>query len=152
MKRTLISFVLLCAAGAAMAFSGTVEMAQHDGAITRTLGVSNWRVDQRGVPSFDFRFRQSGGGCNYQRSGHAVAGFEEGDGKAELEIYSGQDEHGRESPPMLILYAYDSTVIFSMPVRQNKEFWMSFQDERMRKSLPKRCGYTERGAALMFRK
>jgi len=152
MKKILMSSVLLGAAGAAVAFSGTVEMTRHDGTVTRTLSVSNWQVDKRGVPSFDFRFSQSGGGCDYQRSGHAVAGFEEGDGKAELEIYSGQDEQGRETAPLMILYAYDSTVIFSTPVRQNRAFWMSFQDERIRRSVPKRCGYTERGSALMFRK
>ena len=152
MKKAVMSFVLLCTAGAATAFSGTVAMTRHDGAVVRTLAVSNWQVDKRGVPSFDFRFSQSGGGCDYQRSGHAIAGFEEGDGKVELEIYSGQDEHGKESAPLMILYAHDNTVILSTPVRQNKALWMSFEDERMRQTVPKHCGYTERGSSLMFRK
>lgn len=152
MKKILLSFVPLCAAGAAMAFSGTVDMVRRDGAVTRTLSVTNWQVDKRGVPSFDFRFSQSGGGCDYRRSGHAVAGVEEYDGKTEVEIYRGQDDRGRESPPMMILYAFDNAVIFSTPVRQDKAFWMSFSDQRMRNVVPKRCGYTERGASLMFRK
>lgn len=148
----LLSSVLPGAAGAAEASSGTLDMTRHDGAVTRALSVSNWQVDKRGVPSFDFRFSQSGGGCDYQRSGHAVAGFDEYAGKAELEIYRGQDDRGRESPPMMILYAYDNTVIFSAPVRRDKAFWMSFSDTQMRKVLPKTCGGTERGSSFMFRK
>jgi hypothetical protein len=151
MKTSLLTIVLFCTAGAAAAFSGTVDMTRRDGALTRTLSVSNWHVDKRGVPSFDFRFRQVGGGCDYQRDGHAVAGFDENDGKAELEIYSGQDDQGREGPQLMIFYAEDNRVIFSAPVRQKKALAMSFQDEAMRKSVPKKCGLTARGESILFR-
>jgi len=152
MKKNLIPLAVFCAAGAAAAFPGTVDMARRDGVVARTLSVSNWKVNQRGVPSFDFRFSQTGGGCDYARSGHAVAGFEEEDGKAELEIYSGQDDNGREGPQMLTLYAHDNAVVFSTPVQQNRALRMSFQDEQMRKAVPKKCGYTERGSSIQFRK
>lgn len=152
MKKSLLTFVLCGAAGAALAFTGTVDMKRQDGAITRTLSVSNWKVDARGVPSFDFRFSQTGGGCDYRREGHAVAGFDMNGDKAELEIYSGQYDNGKEGPPMLFLYAADSDVNFSMPAEAKAKLpWITFQDTVMRKTVAKKCGYTERGSAIRFK-
>ncbi|WEF30827.1 hypothetical protein [Pseudoduganella chitinolytica] len=152
MKKPLLSLLLCCAAGAAAAFTGTVDTKRQDGAVTRSLSVSNWKVDGRGVPSFDFRFNQTGGGCDYRREGRAVAGFDVNDGKVELQVYSGQDDSGNEGPQMLILYANDEDVVFSMPAQaKGKPGWMTFQDAVMRKSVPKKCGFTERGSSIRYK-
>lgn len=153
MKNTLLSLVLCCTVGAVAAFPGTVDMTRRDGAIQRSLSVSNWKVDARGVPSFDFQFSQSGNGCDYRRDGHAVAGFDMNDGKVELQVYSGQDERGREGPQLLLLYANDNQVAFTMPFDQKKMTWIAFDDERMSKAVAKKCGFTERGnSSIRFQK
>ncbi|WEF30828.1 hypothetical protein [Pseudoduganella chitinolytica] len=153
MKNTLLSLVLCCTFGVAAAFPGTLDMTRRDGAIQRSLSVSNWTVDARGVPSFDFRFSQTGSGCDYRREGHAIAGFDINDGRVELQVYSGQDEHGREGPQLLLLYANANEVAFTMPFKQNKMTWIAFDDERMSTAVAKKCGYTERGSSsIRFQK
>lgn len=146
-------FSLGLAASAHATVPAPLELTVKEGAITRTLSLQEWRTDKRGVPSFDYHYRQSGPGCDYQRDGRAEAGFEDmGDGKVELEIFNPEDG-GKQSAPILVFYAADSKVIFSMPVPgkgKSKNVWVSFEDAVLKKKLPK-CGHSGQGDAVMFR-
>lgn len=147
----------LCAAAQAQAASpAPLELALKEGAVSRSLSLQNWRTDRRGVPSFDYHYRQSGPDCDYQRDGRAVAGFEENGDKVELEVFNPEGGGGKQAAPILVLYDADSSVIFSMPVPlasggRSRQVWVSFEDARMKK-LPKKCGHGGRGEAVMFRK
>jgi hypothetical protein len=152
MKSLPILLALLISSGAASAFPGTIDLQRIEGPVKRSLSISNWHVDKRGVPSFDFAFSQAGGGCEYQRKGHAIAGFDEADGHVELEIYAGEDDHGKEGPRMMIFYANNNDVVLSMPVQQNKVSSVTFEDKLMRNTVAKKCGYTERGTSIELRK
>ncbi|KQV49895.1 hypothetical protein ASC93_10175 [Massilia sp. Root335] len=143
-------------ATAAQGFTGTVDLSARDAAATRHLTISHWRVDKRGVPSFDYRYTQDGPGCTYRREGHAVAGYDDnGDNgdSVELEVYNPQGADGKEGAPVGAFYDEPNGVVFGMPVRgKGAEFWVSFDDPRMKKTLPATCGFTAHGAAVMLRK
>jgi hypothetical protein len=154
-KHMLTLGALALAAGAHSAPATTpaaLTLSSREGAVTRTLALQNWRTDKRGVPSFDYHYRQSGPGCDYQRDGRAVAGFEENGGKVELEVFNPEGADGKESAPIAVYYDADSSVIFSMPVAgKSRRVWVSFEDAVLKKTLPKKCGHAGRGDAVMFR-
>ncbi|WP_145650298.1 hypothetical protein [Pseudoduganella lurida] len=146
---------MLCIAGAAgvQAAPPPLDLTLREGAVTRSLSVQNWRTDRRGVPSFDYHYRQSGPDCTYQRDGRAVAGFEDLGDKVELEVFNPQGDDGRETAPIAVFYDADGSVVFSMPVPgKGRPAWVSFDDAAMKKKLPKKCGHAGRGEAVMFRK
>ena len=148
--------LLLCAlpvAAAAQGFAGTVSLSAKDAAAARHLTISHWRVDKRGVPSFDYRYSQDGPGCAYRRDGHAVAGFDDNGDSVELEVHNPQGADGKEGAPIAAFYDESNGVVFGMPVRGNgAQFWVSFDDPRMKKTLPATCGAGARGGAVMLRK
>ena len=76
MKKNIILLAILCSSALAQAFPGTVNLSKKDGAVTRTLSMSKWSVDKRGVPSFDYRYKQIGAKCEYERQGRATAGVD----------------------------------------------------------------------------
>lgn len=158
--KTLITKHLLALAALSLAAcvqagpaNAPLDLSVKEGAVTRTLSVKNWRTDKRGVPSFDYQYRQSGPNCDYQRDGRAVAGFEDlGDNKVQLEIFNPEGDDGKQAAPIAVYYDADSTVIFSMPVAgKGAKVWVSFEDAVLKKKLPK-CGHSGRGEAVMFKK
>lgn len=152
-RNHLLFFLALPVAAAAQGFTGTVDLGAKDAAATRRLTISHWRVDKRGVPSFDYRYTQDGPGCAYRRDGHAVAGFDDNGDSVELEVYNPQGVDGKEGPPVGAFYDAPNGVVFGMPVRGNgAQFRVSFDDPRMKKTLPATCGFTAHGAAVMLRK
>jgi hypothetical protein len=143
----------LCLAACVQAAPAPLDLTVKEGAVTRTLSLQNWRTDKRGVSSFDYHYRQSGPDCTYRRDGRAVAGFEDLGDKVELEVFNPQGDDGREGAPIAVFYDADSSVVFSMPVPgKGRQVWVSFEDAVMKKQLPKKCGHTGRGEAVMFRK
>lgn len=134
-----------------LGFSGTVNLAKTAGSAKRTLALSNWSVDKRGVPSFDYLYSQSGPECAYERSGHAIAGFDDNGGEIELQVYSGEDDQGKEGPPLTLFYDHDDDVIFSMsaPTKPG-HLWVSFQDAVMKKKFAQRCGFTAEESGAIF--
>lgn len=136
---------------------GSVDLSARDAAAARQLTISRWQVDKRGVPSFDYRYSQTGPGCAYQRSGHAVAGFEDNGDSVELEIYNPQGADGKEGAPIGTFYDEPNGVVFSMPVMgkgkgKGKAFWVSFEDPHMKKTLGAQCGFAARGDAVVLKK
>jgi hypothetical protein len=152
-RNHLLFLFALPLATAAQGFTGTVDLSARDAAATRHLTISHWRVDKRGVPSFDYRYTQDGPGCTYRREGHAVAGYDDNGDSVELEVYNPQGADGKEGAPVGAFYDEPNGVVFGMPVRgKGAEFWVSFDDPRMKKTLPATCGFTAHGAAVMLRK
>lgn len=151
MKKNFLFAAALCAAACAHAFPGTVNLSKTEGTVRRTLTLSKWSVDKRGVPSFDYRYRQSGPTCDYERTGRATAGFEDNGDHVELQVYSGQDEHGKEGPPLTIFYDHDDDVVLSLPTSEkSSHLWVSFEDAAMKKKFPKQCGFTAKQSAALF--
>lgn len=152
MKKKMLFLVVLCASTYAHAFSGTLTLNQTEGALKRTLILSKWRVDKRGVPSFDYRYSQSGPQCDYDRTGHAVAGFEDNGDQVELQIYRGQDEHGKEGPAITIFYDHDDDVVFTLPTSEKStHIEVSFDDALMKKKFPGRCGFSTKKTGAIFK-
>jgi len=150
---TLLLALPLAAAAQKPPAAGSVNLSAKDAAAARQLTISRWQVDKRGVPSFDYRYSQTGPGCAYQRSGHAVAGFEDNGDSVELEIYNPQGADGKEGAPIGTFYDEPNGVVFSMPVEgKGKAFWVSFEDPRMKKSLGAKCGFAGRGDAVVLKK
>jgi hypothetical protein len=149
----LLFFLALPLAAAAQHAPGPVNLSTKDAAAARQLTISRWQVDKRGVPSFDYRYSQSGPGCAYQRTGHAVAGFEDNGDSVELEIYNPQGADGKEGAPIGTFYDEANGVVFSMPVQgKGKAFWVSFEDPRMKKTLGAKCGFAGRGDAVVLKR
>jgi hypothetical protein len=76
---------------------------KHAG-VSHDLRIANLKADARGVPSFDYTYRQQGAGCAISLAGKAIAGHAEAGGKVELEVYNPQGSNGKEMPPILALH------------------------------------------------
>lgn len=98
------------------------------------------------MPSFDYRYKQSGPGCDYERVGHAVAGFEQTGKGVQVEIYRSEGGDGKEGESIATFYDQNNTVILSLPVvKKGQPAWVSFEDSVMRSKMPKKCGYADPG-------
>lgn len=153
MKKVMLSTLALCLPVCVQAVPGNVNLVRKDGAVTRTLEVSEWKVDKRGVPTFDYRYKQSGPNCAYARDGHAIAQFQDNGDSVELVVFNPQDANGKETAPIMFFSDRDNTGIF-FEVSQSKKGkfdWMSFSDPAMKKTTPKVCGFTEKGTSVMFK-
>ncbi|MES2740609.1 MAG: hypothetical protein V4754_06625 [Pseudomonadota bacterium] len=153
MKKNIVFAAVLCVSACVQAFPGTVELTRKDGEVSRTLVLSKWSVDKRGVPSFDYRYTQSGANCAYERNGHAVAGFEDNGDSVELEVYHPQDDKGKEGPPVTFFYDRDDTsVVFEMEKEvKNKVRKVAYADRAMKKKFANQCGLTEKSPSLLFK-
>ena len=149
-RNHLCILLALPVAAAAQGFAGTVDLDARDGGVTRHLTISQWRVDKRGVSSFDYRYLQDGPGCAYRREGHAVAGFDDNGDSVELEVHHPQGADGKEGAPIAAFYDEPNGVVFGMPVRgKGARFWVTFDDPCMKKTLPATCASSARGTVLL---
>jgi hypothetical protein len=99
----------------AQGFDGTPKLKTKRGGVEHAVLLSNWHVDAKGVPSFDYVYEQHGGACHFRLAGHAEAMVEEVRGKIELVVFNPQDGKGRSMPQTV---AYDSDdVTFSLPFK-----------------------------------
>lgn len=105
MLKTLIpAACLLAACGARMSTAADLHFAEKRGGISYDLRIANLKADGRGVPSFDYTYRQQGTGCAYLQAGKAVGGYDDAGGKVELEVYNPQGAEGKEAPPILAFH------------------------------------------------
>jgi hypothetical protein len=105
MLKTSFPFVLLLAACAPrIASAADLHFVAKSGGVGHELFIANLKTDARGVPSFDYTYRQQGPGCAFSKAGKAVAGYDEAGGKIELEIYNPQGADGKETPPILAFH------------------------------------------------
>lgn len=105
MLKTLIPAVcLLAACGARMSTAADLHFAEKLGGVSHDLRIANLKTDTRGIPSFDYTYRQQGSGCTYTQAGKAVAGYDDAGGKVELEVYNPQGADGKATPPILAFH------------------------------------------------
>jgi hypothetical protein len=105
MLKTFIPAVcLLAACGARMSTAADLHFAEKHAGVNHDLRIANLKADARGIPSFDYTYRQQGPGCTYTLAGKAVAGHDDAGGKVELEVYNPQGADGKETPPILAFH------------------------------------------------
>lgn len=114
LKKTALCLLLL-SSGASQAFDGTLKFVTRSEGVEHTLLISHWQVDRKGVPSFDYAYRQQAGSCQFKLDGHVVADVEEHGGKAELVVFNPEDDNGKELPP-IVTYS-DDTVSMTLPYK-----------------------------------
>lgn len=114
MTNKLIYGLLFCT-GLAQAFDGAPTFATTSAGVAHMLALSHWKVDKRGVPSFDFVYEQHAGACRFRLAGHADAVTEEVHGKVEPAVYNPEDDQGRAMPQIVVFDSDD--VAFSLPYK-----------------------------------
>lgn len=119
------------------ATEGDARFKLKAGGVEHSLQVSQYQLDKRGIPSFDYVYEQRAGGCRFSVTGHAVAGFDESRGKPELEVYNLQDDDGKELPP--ILAYYDDASTFTLPYKGAPK-QVSFDHTLSPEQLKRSCG------------
>lgn len=135
--RTLILCALALCANAVHAFEGEPRFKLNSGGVEHSLQVSQYKVDKKGVPSFDYVYEQRAGSCRFSVTGHAVAGFEESKGKVELEIFNPQGDDGKALPQILVYY--DDTSTFTLPYKGALK-QVSFDRNLSPEQLKRSCG------------
>jgi hypothetical protein len=119
MKKVLALACLLTLSSVAHAFKGELSFTKSQANVEHSLKLSNWRVNKKGIPSFDYSYSQTGPGCEFRASGNIVAGFDEYDGKIELQIYNPEDERGRETGQVLLFN--DDATNFTLPYKESRQ-------------------------------
>lgn len=112
----------------------------HSGGVEHSLRVSQYKVDNKGVPSFDYVYEQKAGSCRFSVTGHAVAGFDESRGKVELEVFNLQDDDGKALPQVLVYY--DDASTFTLPYNGALK-QVSFDRTLSPEQLESSCGSKE---------
>lgn len=108
------------------------------GGVEHSLQVSQYQVDKKGVPYFDYVYEQRAGSCHFSVTGHAVAGFDDSKGKVELEVHNLQDDDGKALPPILVYY--DDASTFTLPYKgapQQVSFDRTLSPEQLKRSCGK---------------
>ncbi len=118
-----------------------LEYSMTEKGVSYTIMLTNWSVDKRGVPSFDYSYSQKdnkNGVCNYSASGRAVAGFEEDGGKITLDVYNPENADGTEGEP--ILYYSDGDKTITLPENEKKRSgFVSFESKATAGEFNKHC-------------
>lgn len=109
----------------------------NSGGVEHSLRVSQYKVDNKGVPSFDYVYEQKAGSCRFSVTGHAVAGFDESKGKVQLEVFNLQDDDGKELPQVLVYY--DDASTFTLPFKGALK-QVSFDRTLSQEQLKSSCG------------
>lgn len=138
MKKIIFFWAVFSISSVSLAFQGDLQFKRTTGGVAHSAKLSNWRVDKKGVPSFDYVYEQSGPGCGYRSEGKAIAGFDEYKGKIELEIYNPEDAKGRETGQILIFYNNDISMTLQLKESmQNMSF--SFVNILNKDELARSC-------------
>lgn len=120
------------------AIEGDTRFRITSGGVEHSLQVSQYQVDKKGVPSFDYVYEQRAGSCRFSVAGHAVAGFDDSKGKVELEVHNLQDDDGKALPPILVYY--DDASTFTLPYKgapQQVSFDRTLSPEQLKRSCGK---------------
>ncbi|MQA40801.1 hypothetical protein [Rugamonas aquatica] len=147
-NKVLFAALLLCSS-LSQAFDGAPSFTTKRAGVEHTLKLSQWKVDAKGVPSFDYVYEQQAGACRFKVAGHAIAGFEEKGGKAVLEVFNPEDGKGKAMPPILMFY--DEAVTLVLPLKGALQ-QVSFDDELSDAQLRGSCGKkTDAKLSVLFR-
>jgi len=147
-QKAVFSALLLCSA-ASQAFDGTPSFTTREGGVEHTLKLSQWKVDAKGLPSFDYVYEQQAGACHFKVAGHATAGFEERGGKVQLDVFNPEDGKGKELAQILMFY--DDAVTMTLPLKGALR-QVSFDDELTAAQQRASCGKKKDAKlAVLFR-
>lgn len=147
-QKALFGTLLLCSA-AGQAFDGAPSFIAREGGVEHTLKLSQWKLDPKGVPSFDYVYEQQEGGCHFKLAGHAVAGFEERGGKVQLDVFNPEDGKGRALDQILMFY--DDAVTMTLPLKGAPR-QVSFDNELSAQQRRASCGKKKDGkVSVLFR-
>jgi hypothetical protein len=114
MKRTLY-FALMVYSCSAAAFDGMPKFSKTVAGVGHTLTLSNWTLDTRGIPSFDYVYQQHTTSCQFQLAGRVDGITEERDGKTMLEVYNPQNDDGSAATQVTMFF--DDTVTITLPYK-----------------------------------
>ncbi|MYM94005.1 hypothetical protein [Duganella vulcania] len=135
-NKVIFAALLLCSS-LSQAFDGAPSFTAKRAGIEHTLKLSQWKVDGKGVPSFDYVYEQQAAGCRLKVVGRATAGFEEKGGKVVLDVFNPEDGKGKALPQILMFY--DDTVTLTLPLKGTLQ-QVSFDDELTDAQLRGSCG------------
>jgi hypothetical protein len=97
--------LLLASCAASVTCSATdLHFVEKRSGVSHQLDIANLTMDVRGVPSFNYSYRQQGPGCTFTMAGKAVAGYDDDGGKVALEVYNPQGADGKAVPPILAFH------------------------------------------------
>ncbi len=137
MRNKVIFAALLLCSSLSQAFDGAPSFTVKRAGVDHTLKLSQWKVDGKGVPSFDYVYEQQAGACHFKVAGHAIAGFEERAGKVVLDVFNPEDGKGKAMPQILMFY--DEAVTLTLPLK-GALGQVSFDDELTDAQLRGSCG------------
>ncbi|NKI71267.1 hypothetical protein GN109_17730 [Collimonas pratensis] len=119
MKKIILFLSFVTLSSGAYSFQGTVQISNSESGVERTIQLSKWRVDSKGVPSFNYVYGEKTASCKYEIAGRAIAGFEEDGKKVDLEVYNPQDAQGNEMAQILAFH--DDSVTLTLPVKEKNQ-------------------------------
>jgi hypothetical protein len=154
MKKTAVALALLslCALSEAQTSPQTYTYTKHG--VEYSITISNWKLDQHRIPSFDYSYEQKGGKdgvCNFQKAGHAVADTVDSGHGIEVNVYVGQNDDTMTDTEYMS-YS-DGDALFSSVYGQKKmanEF--SFEYSKTSTAFNKSCLFKERHLIAYFEK
>ncbi|MQA19867.1 hypothetical protein [Rugamonas rivuli] len=147
-NKVMFAALLLCSS-LGQAFDGAPSFSTKRAGVEHTLKLSRWKVNAKGVPSFDYVYEQQAGACRFKVAGHAIAGFDESGGEVVLDVFNPEDGKGKAMPQILVFY--DEAVTMVLPLKGAVRE-VSFDDELSDAQLRSSCGKKANAKlSVMFR-
>ncbi len=139
MKKILAVWALGMTPGLCLAFDGELQFLKTKLGVEHVVKVNNWRVDKKGVPSFDYVYSQKGASCKYEVHG-TVEALMEDDGKPlviNFEVAGGGERQ--------VMSFEDKTVSFAFPYQKKDvgkyiSLIQTFTPEMLKSSCIKKAG------------
>jgi hypothetical protein len=151
MLKTLISTACLLACIPPICTAADLHFVDRHAGVSHDLRIANLKADARGIPSFDYTYRQQGPGCGYTLAGKAVAGYDDAGGKVELEVYNPQGADGKAAPPILAFH--DGEANFTVARKDMlAPGWITFDTMLDAAARARTCGRKADRIEVMFRK
>ena len=154
MKKYLAVFTAAVLSANCYCATSPLEFSTTKMGVSYTITVTNWTVDKRDVPSFEYSYTQmdaKNGVCNYSVSGKATAGFEEDGGKVILDVYNPQNDDGTEGDPILYFSDGDKTITMAANEKKRNQF-VTFESKSTTSEFNKHCLNGEKHLTVSFGK
>lgn len=142
MKKMILTMCVLgMLPGLGMAFDGELKFSKKQYGMTHQITVSNWQVDKKGVPSFDYVYSHKGAACAYEIRGTAQALMEDNGKPVVINSGSGAEEEQ-------IIPFSDKTVDFAFPYKKKEVgdylgFTQKFTPSMLKNTCVKKAGLFE---------
>lgn len=156
MKKTFVLAALISLSSLCHAQPLAQNYAYSKHGIAYSLAISNWVVDKRGIPSFDYVYEQKGGKdgvCDFQKSGHAVADYEEDGKNVEITVYNAQNDASMNDAEIMSYSDDNGGVTFSSSydVKKLSDYY-TFEYSKTSAAFNKSCLFGDRHLTASFTK